>query len=106
MVFPISDLAKDRPIAITFAKENITPSGGMPRSGVSNNFYYDIALRYFLPIDQIAPRDEGFTITRNVYARNDLNYERPLTEGKVGDVLRVHGEIIVPRSQCPIPAGA
>nr|MBP9695130.1 hypothetical protein [Candidatus Magasanikbacteria bacterium] len=112
MVFPISDLAKDRPIAITFAKENIPPSGGMPRSGVSNNFYYDIALRYFLPIDQIAPRDEGFTITRNVYARNDLNYERPLTEGKVGDVLRVHGEIIVPRSRNfvtitdPIPAGA
>lgn len=33
--------------------------------------YYDLWLRYFLPIDKIEPRDEGIVISREYYSYND-----------------------------------
>ncbi len=33
----------------------------------TGKLYYDIGIRYFLPVDEIAPRDEGIIITRNYY---------------------------------------
>jgi len=50
-----------------------------------------------LPIEKIPPRDEGFSITREFYALEDKKNEDALTQAKVGDVLRGHIKIFVPK---------
>ncbi len=101
---PLSELAPGKLHNLTFQKTNLTSK--------NNTLYYDLALKYYLPIEVIPPRDEGFTITRNFYRVDDKDNVMPVTKGKVGDILRVHGEIIVPRWRNNvaiedfIPAGA
>jgi uncharacterized protein YfaS (alpha-2-macroglobulin family) len=55
-------------------------------------------LKYFLPIDQVPPRDEGFAIKREFYNRDDVNNENSLSNAKVGDILRGNLTITVPKS--------
>lgn len=74
--------------ALEFQKQN--------RNKLNNNFYYDVALKYFLPIDQIPPRDEGFTVTREFYNVDDKENKNPITEAKIGDVLRGHIKVFAP----------
>ncbi|OHB20713.1 MAG: hypothetical protein A2666_01630, partial [Parcubacteria group bacterium RIFCSPHIGHO2_01_FULL_47_10b] len=81
-----------------------------------NTLYYDASLRYFIPAEQIKPRDEGFGITRAFYpfsmteAWSDVGSSgssgnaanknaEPVTEAKVGQLLRAHIEVIVPKSR-------
>lgn len=65
----------------------------------SGRLYYDMVLRYFLPIDEIKPRGEGFNIERNYYAVEDTKMEHPLTEAKAGETLRGHLTIVVPEER-------
>ncbi len=62
-----------------------------------NNFYYDVSMMYYIPIDNIEPRDEGFSISRLFYRLDDTNREYPVTEAKQGDVLKGVIKIISPR---------
>lgn len=92
----ISDLAiKDIPVnqlqTLTFSKTN--------QNSAPNNFYYDAALTYFLPIDAIPARDEGFFISQTFYARDDEKNATPLTKAIVGDVVKGHLSITVPKSR-------
>ncbi len=73
---------------LAFKKEN--------KNELKNNFYYDASLKYFLPIDTIPPRDEGFAITREFYELDDKENENPVNKAKVGDVLRGHIKIFLP----------
>lgn len=57
---------------------------------LTNGVYFDLVLKYFLPIDKIAPRDEGFSVQRAVYSKDDKNGTTALTAAKVGDVVRGH----------------
>ena len=88
---------------LDFVKEN--------RNSLATNFYYDILLRYFLPTENIAPRDEGFTITRGYYRHDDAKLENKLSEVKQGDVIKGHISITVPKErnnvaiESIIPAG-
>jgi uncharacterized protein YfaS (alpha-2-macroglobulin family) len=52
------------------------------------NLYYDITFKYFLPVESLPPRDEGITITRNLYALDDVDESNPLRSATVGDVIR------------------
>lgn len=61
--------------------------------------YYDMVLRYFLPIDKIAPRGEEFNIERNYYRLDDKKLERPITEAHAGETLRGHLTIIAPEER-------
>ncbi|MDO8553137.1 MAG: alpha-2-macroglobulin family protein [bacterium] len=61
----------------------ITNNNSLP-----NTFYYDLSLKYYLPVQQIAPRDEGVAITREFYSLTDKLNARPLQRSKVGDVVR------------------
>lgn len=90
-VFPLSALKTNENNIILFTKEN--------KNNLSNNFYYDMSLKYYLPQDKIAPRDEGFSITREFYAVGDLKNKTPLKEAKVGDVLREHLVVTVSESR-------
>jgi uncharacterized protein YfaS (alpha-2-macroglobulin family) len=95
--FPINTNHK-----ITFEKVN----GTGPAS-----IYYDMSLKYYLPAEQIEPRDEGIAVFRNYYSINDTKYEKPISEAKVGEVLRGRIKFVTakPRSlfavESYIPAG-
>lgn len=69
------------------------------RNKLANTFYYDMLLKYFLPIDVIPPRDEGFAITRELYRLDDEKNSNPLAEANVGDVLKGHLTIILPKDR-------
>jgi len=84
----LSDLKFNQINIVQFSKTN--------NNDLPNNFYYDMALKYYLPADRIPPRDEGFSITRNLYRLDDKENKEPLTEAKVGDILRGHIQITVP----------
>jgi hypothetical protein len=62
------------------------------------SLYYDMSLKYYLK-GEAAPRDEGFTVTRNFYAQGDDDNENPLTKAEAGQVFREHIEIIVPQER-------
>ncbi len=82
-------IALDKLHLISFAKEN--------QNKEPNKFYYDLSLKYFLPANLIPPRDEGFTVTRNLYALTDTTYAKPLTTAKVGDIVRGVVTIVMPK---------
>lgn len=88
---PLSDLKFNEINTTQFVKENLNQ--------LKNNLYYEMALKYYLPVDQIPPRDEGFSIVREIYAQNDVENKKPLGEAKVGDILRVHLQVTVPKTR-------
>ena len=83
---------------LKFNENNILHFSKTDNNKLPNAYYYDMALKYYLPIDQIPSRDEGFSISREFYKTDDKGNKNPLKEAKVGDVLRVHWQITVPKS--------
>lgn len=73
--------------------------------------YYDIELRYYLPIKNTEAREEGITVQREYYAQSDSNRETPINSAKIGDVIQGKITISVPDTryfvavESPIPAG-
>jgi len=88
---PIQNLKFNEINTILFKKTN--------KNKELNAYYYDLALRYYLPANQIPPRDEGFSIIRGFYSLEDKKNQNPLKKGKVGKVLRAHLQITVPKSR-------
>ncbi|MBP6881471.1 MAG: Ig-like domain-containing protein [Candidatus Pacebacteria bacterium] len=66
------------------------------KNGRENNLYYDMTLKYFLPVESLPPRDEGVTITRELYALTDEREQSPLISAKVGDVVKGKITITIP----------
>ena len=91
LVIPVSAITKGVMHTIDFVKKNLNT--------LPNTFYYDLSLTYFLPINAIPARDEGFAITRSFYALHDLTLASPLTEAKVGDVVKGVLTITVPKER-------
>jgi len=58
-----------------------------------------MSLKYYLPQDQIPPRDEGFSISREYYMLDDEKNTKPLATAATGDVVRVHLQITVPQTR-------
>lgn len=88
---PMSAFAPDTLNTVSFRKED--------KNRRRNPFYYDAALKYFLPIDKIPPRDEGFTIERAFFRRDDSQGKEPVKEARAGEVLRGELKIIVPQGR-------
>ncbi|MCX6724092.1 MAG: MG2 domain-containing protein [Candidatus Staskawiczbacteria bacterium] len=61
----------------------------------SGSLYYDLGLKYYLE-GNVEPRDEGFTITRQMYALSDKSGSNPLAKAKAGDLVREHLTIVAP----------
>ena len=85
---PIKELKFNELNTVSFLKENL--------NRLPNNFYYDLALKYYLPAERIPPRDEGFSIERGIYALDDKENKNPLSEANVGEVVKVNLKITVP----------
>lgn len=88
---PTAKIALDTMHTLTFTKSNA--------SKLPNNFYYDLSLKYYLPVEQIAPRDEGIAITREFYSLTDPKNAHSLTTAKVGEVVRGVITIISPKER-------
>lgn len=88
---PIAKISAGINHILAFTKTN---SNSLP-----NTFYYDLSLKYYLPVEQIAPRDEGVAITREFYSLTDKANTHPLQSAKVGDVIRGVLTIISPKQR-------
>ena len=88
---PLSDIGLGKIRTLFFSKTS--------QNMESNNYYYDMLLKYYLPIDKISPRDEGFSIDREFYQVDDKSNVHPVFEAKQGDILRGHLTIIVPENR-------
>ena len=85
---PIDNLPKEKLVALTLEKED--------KNGTDNNLYYDMALKYFLPVESLPPRDEGITITRGLYTLDDSREKDPVTSAVVGDIIKGKLTITIP----------
>jgi len=85
---PIDDMDRETLLPLTLEKED--------KGSQENNLYYDISLKYFLPVESLPPRDEGITITRNLYELDDWGEENPLVSAEVGDVIKGKLTITIP----------
>jgi uncharacterized protein YfaS (alpha-2-macroglobulin family) len=88
---PVSGIALGAMHTLSFEKTN--------NNTLPNNFYYDLSLKYYLPANQIAPRDEGVAITREFYSLTDVNEEHPLSSAKVGDIVKGVLTIVSPKER-------
>ena len=84
----IDSLAKNKMLPLVFNKED--------KNGRDNNLYYDMSLKYYLPVQNLPPRDEGLSITRDLYALTDTRNKMSLHTAAVGDVIRGKITITVP----------
>ncbi len=87
---PVGTIEPEKVHTVTFTRTN--------RNELQNNFYYDLILRYFLPIEKVPPRDEGITIIRNIYAVSDTDKTTPVFEAKLGEVLRGTLTVLTPKN--------
>jgi uncharacterized protein YfaS (alpha-2-macroglobulin family) len=60
--------------------------------------YYDMSLKYYLRTESLPPRDEGITITRDLYALEDTNDSVSVETAKVGEVIKGKLTITIPDS--------
>lgn len=84
---------------LKFNENNVVKFSKTDQDGRDNAFYYDLALKYYLPAEKIAPRDEGFSITRDYYRLSDTKNEKSVLEANPGDILRVHLQITAPKTR-------
>lgn len=102
-ILPIQTFARNTLETITIDR--------MRRSGPETNLYYDMVFRYFLPVSLLPPRDEGISVQRAYYAREDTAHATARTEARVGEVLKGRMVITVPHEYAvvsvedAIPAG-
>lgn len=97
---PMQDLEKETMLPLDIVREQTDDT--------ASNFYYDMALQYYLPVENLPPRDEGLTITRELTTLED---GAPVTEAAVGELVRGTLRVTVPDRQSQvtiedmIPAG-
>lgn len=77
---PIDALTRETLLPVAFERTNHT--------NLQNNFYYDMTLKYYLPVYALPPRDEGITVERGLFALDDTREKTPLQRVQVGDVVR------------------
>ena len=85
---PINDIAREKLVPVTLERED--------HNGRQNNLYYDMTLKYYLPVEGLPPRDEGITITRSLYSLTDTAEKTPLEKTSVGEVVRGKLTVTIP----------
>jgi uncharacterized protein YfaS (alpha-2-macroglobulin family) len=82
---PMTQLAQGKMETLTFEKKD--------NAQTESAYYYDLLLHYYLPADHISPRDEGFSVRRELYKQSDTTFSTPITRATQGDVI--HGRVII-----------
>ncbi|MEY3783705.1 MAG: hypothetical protein RLZZ230_27 [Candidatus Parcubacteria bacterium] len=84
----IDSMKREQLLKLALEKEN--------HGGVSTNLYYDMTLKYYLPVENLPPRDEGITITRALYKLDDKAEKKEILSAKVGEVIRGKLTLTIP----------
>jgi len=98
----------------------ISRSAAAGQSG-AGQLYYTLHLRTYEPVEQVAPRSRGLTVTREYRMVDCVQTQKtalqllpacpPVTKAKVGDVLQARVTLVVPNYshfvivEDPLPAG-
>lgn len=61
--------------------------------------YGDVNLEYYLPTEQVKPRDEGLLVSHEYFAVSDEKMEKPIKQIKVGENVKVKVTIVVPEDR-------
>ncbi|MBI4280644.1 hypothetical protein HY628_00425 [Candidatus Uhrbacteria bacterium] len=64
------------------------------RKGSDRRYFYDVSLKIFKQIKDIAPFENGFTVLSDYYALDDKKMERPLTQIRQGETVRVKMKLL------------
>ena len=62
----------------------------------SDPLYYTLALRYRVPIDELAPQSAGFSLRSDYYTLDDVAAEHPLTSLRLGENYKTRVTVVVP----------
>ena len=79
---PLEKLPQNEDFFLDFAKQG------------KGKIYYDAVLSYFLPVENIKPREEGFSIIREYFSLDGKKLE---VLPKVGETFKVHLTIVAPK---------
>ena len=77
----------------------------------TGKLYYEMLLNYYLPVEKLDPRSEGFAVEREYYRTDDKLLEHPVRDAKVGETLVGKLTIAIPEQrdfvavESPLPAG-
>jgi hypothetical protein len=83
-------------IALTeMAQDNQDNEIAFTKNG-AGRMYYDMNLKYYLPTEQIKPRDEGIVTTHEYFAADDKLEETPIKSVKLGENIKGKITVIVP----------
>jgi uncharacterized protein YfaS (alpha-2-macroglobulin family) len=85
---PIDSLTRKKLLPLTLERTDT--------NGKDNTLYYDMSLKYFVPVESLPPRDEGISITRDLFALTDTKSEHPIVKAKVGDIVRGKVTLVIP----------
>lgn len=88
--FTLSELKSEQPVIIDLIKSD--------DQSKNSRYYYDMVLKYYLPVEKIEARDEGFAIKRTVHSLEDVKNLNPVNKTKLGEIVKVHLQIIVPNT--------
>lgn len=83
---------------------------GLEKSG-GNRAFYDVTMKVYRPFGASDPVENGFTVLSDIYALDDVKNTSPLSEVTVGQNVRVHLKILVPKehqyvaTEYHLPAG-
>ncbi len=76
-----------------------------------HRYFYDVTLKTYRAIQDIAPFENGFSLISDIYALKDTKREHPLTAVLQGDTVRVRLKLLVPKThtyvalESHLPAG-
>ena len=86
-------------VPISNLKTDLLNSVSINKSDKNTGLYYDIALKYYVPVNQISKTDEGFVIDRGFYRLSDKKFENKVSDARVGEVLNGRIEVVVPKDR-------
>lgn len=61
--------------------------------------YVDMNLRYFIPTEEVEPRNEGIVVTHEYFALDDEKMTQPLERVKLGDNVKAKVTLVVPEDR-------
>ena len=95
---PVAELIKDEANRLAIA-----------RDAGPGNLYYTAHLNVYLPVEDIAPLDQGITVSRSYFNLDDL--ETPIDKASQGEMILARLTLVVPQDvhyllvDDPLPAG-
>ena len=99
-IFPLGEILSRGPkVQIGLEKES------------DKRYFYDITMKTYRAIEEIAPFENGFSLVSDMYALGDTKREHPLSEIHQGDTVRIRLKLLVPKKhayvalEAHLPAG-